>query len=306
MNTKNKNWGQSLIAALLTSLFVLKACADNTVAFVQVDDQDGLSIEGVQLSNGLERKIITDQNGQAKLDYKKLRSGGRIWATKDGYYPSETQEYFPMSPEIKQSKPIKIELKKIKNPIAMYVKDLRAGNFKRPAYNGEKFGYDLVIGDWLEPHGRGIISDFIFDYEGQTGKVFDLEEWQKKITLRFTNKKDGIIAWKSSSEEGRLYGSQLASDYKAPLKGYKSIWVQRTWKEKGLRQTTKDRDRSFYFRVRTKIDGHGNIISAHYGKIYGINELDSYIYYLNPTPNDQNVEFDPTKNLFKGENVDRP
>jgi hypothetical protein len=35
---------------------------------------------------------------------------------------------------------------------------------------------------------------------------------------------------------------------------------------------------------------------AHYGKIYG--DFMNFTYYLNPTPNDRNVEFDPKRNLF--------
>ncbi len=307
MNTKNKNFGKWLIVVLLTSLFILKACADNTKAFVQTYDQDGIPIEGVQLSNGIEKKIITAKNGQAKLDFKKLRSGGRIWAKKDGYYLSETQEYFPMSPEIRKSKTIKIELKKMIKPIPMVVRDYYATQFSLPKYNGDKFGYDLMLGDWVEPHGKGKIADFIFHFEG----VYSIkpygsrEQYDSKIVLSFSNEKDGIIAWKGLSEEGRLYGSELASDYEAPLKGYLPIWKQRTWKEKGgQHQTTEDSDRNFYFRVRTKLDKDGNIISAHYGKIYG--DFMSFIYYLNPTPNDRNVEFDTNKNLFKGESVHRP
>lgn len=42
----------------------------------------------------------------------------------------------------------------------------------------------------------------------------------------------------------------------------------------------------------------GNIISAQYGKIYG--DFLAFTYYLNPSPNDRNVEFDPDQNLFGG------
>ena len=62
------------------------------------------------------------------------------------------------------------------------------------------------------------------------------------------------------------------------------------------------------FRIRTVLDDMGNIVSARYGKIYGpieYGESDTnpggkvrFTYYLNPTPNDRNVEFDPERNLF--------
>ena len=50
--------------------------------------------------------------------------------------------------------------------------------------------------------------------------------------------------------------------------------------------------------ICTKLDEHGNIISAQYGKIYG--DFLSFTYYLNPTSNDRSIEFDPDKNLFGG------
>jgi hypothetical protein len=44
------------------------------------------------------------------------------------------------------------------------------------------------------------------------------------------------------------------------------------------------------------LDENGNIKSALYGKIYG--GFENFQYYLNPTPNDRNVEFDPDHNLL--------
>ena len=57
-----------------------------------------------------------------------------------------------------------------------------------------------------------------------------------------------------------------------------------------------DEYRNYYFRVRTKLDENGNVVSARYGKIYG--DFMQFSYYFNPTPNDRNVEFDPKQNLM--------
>ena len=46
------------------------------------------------------------------------------------------------------------------------------------------------------------------------------------------------------------------------------------------------------------MDKDGNVKSALYGKIYG--GFMQFRYYLNPTPNDRNVEFDPKQNLLQG------
>jgi hypothetical protein len=61
-------------------------------------------------------------------------------------------------------------------------------------------------------------------------------------------------------------------------------------------ETNRDVHHNYYFRVRTKLDENGNVVSARYGKIYG--DFMQFSYYLNPTPNDRNVEFDPKQNLI--------
>ena len=216
----------------------------------------------------------------------------------------------PMSPNVDLSKAVKIVIKQIKSPVPMYAKNLivgLGGPLKLPSYDGNSYGYDLVIGDWVVPHGKGILSDFIFKFEGEFSDqpYGRLTNYDNKFRVSFSNANDGIIAWEGTSEAGRTYGSELVSGYEAPKEGYQDTWVRRTWKEKGgYHQTTSNMDRNFYFRVRTKVDEKGNIISAHYGKIYG--DFMSFIYYLNPTPNDRNVEFDPKRNLLPDGNVQRP
>lgn len=307
---KKKYLWKCAVSVFALCAFTLNTCAQNIRVSVQVVDQDGLPVAGAQLESDLNKIVNTNKQGIAVGEINKFSAGSRFAVKKEGYYGSETVEYFPLSEEIKQSKTIKIELKKMLQTIPMYVKDMESYSSRgvRIPISNKKVGYDLMAGDWVAPHGNGKIADLVFLHEGVrewSGPEHYKEEYEQKITISFSNEKDGVIAWKGLSEDGRLYGSELASDYEAPLKGYQSIWQQRTWKEKGgNHQTTKDIDRNFYFRVRTKLDKDGNIISAHYGKIYG--DFMSFIYYLNPTPNDRNVEFDTNKNLLKSEKVDRP
>lgn len=297
------------MVASVGCLFALRACAETVNIPVQVVDQDDQPVAEASLASDSGDKKLSDENGKAFLEVKKRTFYNRFYAKKEGYYPTATDgEHSPLAKDFDPSKLVTIRLKPIKNPISMYAKNLTAeevGGLKMPNYDGKSFGYDLVAGDWVVPHGKGVVSDFIFKFEGNEGRVLNLEEWEKKITLRFSNEKDGIIAWMGTSEAGRMYGSELVSDYEAAKEGYQDTWVQRTWKEKGgYHQTTSNMDRNFYFRVRTKVDENGNIISAHYGKIYG--DFMSFTYYLNPTPNDRNVEFDPKRNLMPNGNVQRP
>jgi hypothetical protein len=61
-------------------------------------------------------------------------------------------------------------------------------------------------------------------------------------------------------------------------------------------ETNQDAKAGYYCRVRSEILPNGET-NCLYGKIYG--DFPAMTYYLNPTPNDRNVEFDPKRNLMK-------
>lgn len=90
----------------------------------------------------------------------------------------------------------------------------------------------------------------------------------------------------------------------APEVGYSALSPKRVYQPVGKPQHSDiQQDQNYFFRVRTMKDDKGNIVSALYGKIYGDFQFDergrvTFTYYLNPTPNDRNVEFNPKKNLF--------
>jgi hypothetical protein len=245
-------------------------------------------------------------------------SGGLTYrAQKDGYYSSdgkytEWQEKWtlPDSPNIKEGRwqpwnpTFDVVLKKIKNPVPMYVKGVEV---LLPKPN-QAFGYDLEKGDLVAPYGNGTVSDLVFKV---TGYYNDWKDYDGILTLQFSNEKDGIQPF----EKVLTAGSMLHSDYFAPESGYFPDWK---W-HKSRKQLEDSRaaivdtrcdNRNYYFRVRTILDEQGDVKSALYGKIYGdlnfggASEDGSFLkisaYYINPTPNDRNIEFDPEKNLFGG------
>ncbi len=69
-----------------------------------------------------------------------------------------------------------------------------------------------------------------------------------------------------------------------------------------------DPDRCYYFRIRSRYDERGKPVSFHYGKIYGDFKVGcwlregscsvEFLYYLNPTPLDRNLEWDMRNNLY--------
>jgi hypothetical protein len=246
---------------------------------------------------------LTDTNGLVHLVHQNTGSIGLGFrATKRGYYPATKGHQFA---DYRQDDPAKwnpaiaLLLKRVVNPIPMYAKRLNA---HVPVLD-KPVGFDLTAGDWAAPHGNGVRSDINFtghfDKHPDGGSDFTL-------TVSFPNPGDGIQEFAVSDAEKE---SALRSPHEAPETGYQARWVQTDKRNPGSPvETNRDPNRNYLFRVRTVLDEKGNVKSANYGKIYG--DFMQFQYFLNPTPNDRNVEFDPKRNLLKGlesfENVSGP
>ena len=249
----------------------------------------------------------TDSDGLATLSGSSTRFI-EYGAGKEGYYPTwyeKSYTDFTGMMGFRKWQPwnetLEVELRKIKNPRALYIGGHKGGTFFSPSLKlpglDKEYGYDLMADDWVVPYGQGTHRDFIFKL---TGKVTGRNEYDFTQTLTFSNEGDGIQKYDASPH----YGSRLRLPHEAPLKGYKDKLVQR-------KASTFDRflfndfpeNRNYFFRVRTVKDEKGNIKSALYGKIYGniglsISKSISILYYLNPDSNDRNLESDYKKNLF--------
>jgi hypothetical protein len=235
----------------------------------------------------------TDADGFFTVSH--LSYGGEIGFVieKSGYYATKGSHtlgfsYDPGKWSLSQT----VVLKKIGKPVAMYAKSVNLG---MPAFD-KPIGYDLEVGDWVGPFGKGVNRDILF-----TGHFNDKinKESDYTLTVTFPNPTDGLQEFTTTifAQEGPY--SELRSSHEAPLDGYQSEWVQANSQTSGkMVGRTRDAHHNYYIRVRTKIDDRGNIVSAHYGKIYG--DFMQFKHYLNPTINDRNVEFDPKQNLLQG------
>jgi hypothetical protein len=183
-----------------------------------------------------------------------------------------------------------LTLKRIIKPIPMYAK--RIDDLKVPEFN-QAIGYDLAVGDWVAPYGKGMNTDLSFTEEHSAADAGYV------LSISFPKRGDGIQEFYLPPTRFPGDGSALRSAQKAPINGYQSEISQ---------TEMTNPNRNFYFRVRTKLDENGNVVSAYYGKIYG--DLAQFTYYFNPTPNDRDVEFDPKENLMTnlkfGEGVSQP
>jgi hypothetical protein len=153
------------------------------------------------------------------------------------------------------------------------------------------YAYDLEIGDYVQPYGKGKTPDLVFrSVLLRNDGPIDLDY---RLDVSFSNLGDGII-----STEQNLWCTLRSPHYLAPNAQYKNKWIYtRTVKPGGGGKTSANPNRCFYLRVRTKLDTAGKIMSANYAKIYG--DFSKFVYFYNPTPNERNLEFDPDKNLAK-------
>ena len=226
-----------------------------------------------------EVKGMTDTNGMFIASHTDSSLGLAVVADESGYYATHIGHQFYYD-EKNRHPNFTLQLKKIGKPIPMYAKSVKLGVpvFNRPV------GYDLEAGDWVAPYGKGLNTDFIFTVTNST------------IVVSFPNAGDGI---QGLTRDWNLGVGGLLSSHEAPIDGY-----QPEYKQTQMQKL----DKIYYFRVKTKIDDNGQIVSAYYGKIYG--DFMQFRYYYNPTPNDRNVEFDPKQNLLQGmqsfENVKAP
>ena len=165
-----------------------------------------------------------------------------------------------------------------------------------------------MLRDWVAPYGKGEHKDFLVMLKKE--HINSYRDYDISFTLTFPDKNDGIQSVFAPPEEG----SALRLSHHAPNSNYRGSLSIRMQQEAGVIYDRKDvvprDDQNYFFRVRTRRDDEGEVLSALYGKIYGPFQIDNFIkksptatlkfmYFLNPTDNDTNLEFDIHKNLYE-------
>lgn len=299
------------------------SCADQvTTTTVTVVTEDDLPIQGANVSityafYGNKKNIIG--NGISDVEGKYTFSGeslAKFFVTvkKEGYYESRYQGMVYTvedSQRILSNPELVLALKKIKEPIPMYARGKL--EFVIPEPNKE-FGFDLEVADWVAPYGKGKSTDVIFSVNGYYNSLNDNES---RLVVSFPNEGDGLIKIGGNYRKG----SKLMSPHVAPEEGYiqRKEWSKS--RKKNPNATTEAHTKyliaeeyeqdgvNYLLRVRTILDPQGNVVSAHYGKVYGdfkffgAHKDGSFIgvdaLYFNPTKNDRNLEYKVGENLNK-------
>ena len=277
---------------------------------IRTVDEEGNAVSGVAVDAEFPAwnkwKGSTDTNGQFVIEGEAGVFEVFWMVNKDGYYSGRGKFEFQktLNGSWQPWNPIATQLvRRIVNPIPMYAKKVET---KIPAKNTD-LGFDLTMGDWVSPYGKGQRSDFIFVF---SNRVAGLTDFDGRLWLSFPNALDGIVENKE-----RIAGSLLHLPRTAPEQGYQANW--RSYFGRNPKTGCfgdvdvcpgSNPDRSYFVRVQSVSDENGRLRKACYGKIIGqmhIQKLANpmpvlmFTYYLNPTPNDRNMEFDPERNLLQ-------
>ncbi|MGH7988857.1 MAG: hypothetical protein ACREDS_01495 [Limisphaerales bacterium] len=180
----------------------------------------------VEDSRDLSKEIsgLTDQDGIFTATHTDTSWSLGFDVQKTGYYPTRLThdlylpgQFDPDTVAKNRNPTITIVLKKILDPIPMYAKRIR----DNPPVLNRPIGYDLEVGDWVAPYGKGKVADIVFerDYNEQSPR-----DYHSKITVSFPNLSDGIQA--NNNPFKIKEGSALKSLYNAPENGYQQQLVR--------------------------------------------------------------------------------
>ncbi len=265
----------------------------------------------ISLINKVHKKYIGETGNKGIYVFENKVYNLKAKFTKEGYYNSYTEILFDNSKfDFKKgsifepwNQEIVVKLRKKIAPTPMYVQRLIREKIPK---NGKAVGYDLLIGDWLKPYGQGKVSDFVINAYYHSKKNNKSQEiYNKKLTITFSNPNDGIQKVILKKEKKTGFASRIKCQFKfiheAPLDNYSNIFVKHDFFDGKKKVETYNRNVNYVFRIRSKTDEKGKIVSALYGKIYEDIEYGTairFVYYLNPTPNSRSMEWN-RKNIIK-------
>ena len=278
-------------------------------------------------------EALTDESGHASVTAATPFTT-YLYVNKDGYYESHfdridtsDRNLAELSP---RSRSLDVTLREVLSPVPLIAK--RWENAQIPVKD-EWVGYDLELGEWVEPHGKGERVDILFRYSNeflgynvsdakleeirsvmkkwakQKGREWTEEmerdthgHWSGKLEISFPAEEEGILTMTESN--GYVAESAMRLPHLAPEEGYEGSIV---WSDVRSGKIMARNGDGYFLRVRVK-ERNDQILEANYAKIHEEIQFDprgkvTLSYCFNPAVNDRNLEFDTDKNLLK--NLDR-
>ncbi len=329
-------WNSILPVCIFSATFLVSADVAKVGVFV-VDDRTGEPMKDVSVTGSFRMdngwlafkggeppnrdSAITDVNGRCRLRGRTNCGRMGVWVENppSGYYAprrgwgqrfSEKNLLGIWQPD---NLVATIRLQRVERPIPLFIK--RVTKVERGGFTADIFPkgedtlrYDLLMGDWLAPVGTGRVADVTFTRhpredlgEGVNGADVRGPSYRDSMTVRFPGEGNGLV-------ESNPPPSLRLRIRTAPEDGYRPDYLCWTGRNRKLEYVgSYDENRCFCFRIRTRRDDRGRIVEAYYGKIYGDILMYTgynfivcgvkFLYYLNPTPLDRNLEWDRKTNL---------
>ena len=277
---------------------------------------------------------VTDKNGKCRLSGTSNtgKVGFIVKEPPSGYYPGPNVKLqlsrdmlANLSGLVTGGPEELLRLDRIGNTIPLFVKHVKLKDREHGlgGFDGTNsvIRFDMVKGDWLLPYGNGEVADVEFHstmqikgrgwYMFEPGKYDWVYFYQVNTIAKCPNPSDGFGVVEPREDAGikvRMFDNETLRN-SLPLMGIgRNQKFERNGKDWNCQNYREDfRDRCLVFRIRSKFDNKGKLVEAYYGKIYGDFTLYGYydvglhyiefLYYLNPTPLDRNLEWDMKNNL---------
>ena len=272
---------------------------------------------------------MTDGRGLVRLTGETNTGHLSCRACKDGaYYRAYASQQYKRKNMLGVWQPddlvVTLRLQRVERPIPLMVKSVewrnRESGLRGLQGTNAVMRFDMVMGDWLPPYGHGERSDLEIAseiritgkerrYRHSTRSMGDVIFYDLVQTVCPADASDCLSESHPSPSSGIMIrtGDDSGVGGRAVRLIGKRKRIERTGNWECEYTKDYDPDRCYTFRIRTRRDGEGNLVEAYYGKIYGDFEFEGddrrglvgvkFLYYLNPTPLDRDLEWDMRNNL---------
>jgi len=321
---------KSILLGLMATSFTVSGCASERL-HVTVTDSNGNPISNAVVHVGFSTSHLlfggghasskkgghaeakTGTNGTAVVKFNCTTSDFGWHVEANGYYRSESHRGHFKGEDViippafgyvilhEHEKKGKATIWRKINPQPMYSYRLSEayGNAvnKIPVMNG-RYGFDLRLGSWLPPLGKGEVADFYY--------VRNIGEEPLE---------DGSVAWlEFDSGCGAYFGKQTGSKVFPSTYGANTnavfrnrlpfMFVKKDSTDKRIDwRDIATSDEYMVLRTRVKLDPDGKVIEANYSKILGPFRfgyaVESPCVVFNHRVNDSNLESDCRRNMLK-------